>query len=115
MEEKIEKPKNKKTLLLVLLGIVLIGLIWLGYFVLDKERREDALSFIDTILLSNEASLDKTEDFEKQLPNLSEDFLDSETVSTEEIDDSLEDLDTQINALDDLDSDFELEDTDVGL
>ena len=105
----------KKVPMLILLGVTLVILVILGYFAIGKENREDALSFIDRILISNDTLLDETEDVEKEFSDLPEDFLDSEVVSTEEIDTSVEEIDKQLGELDSLDSDFELEESDIGL
>lgn len=105
----------KKVPTLILLGVVLVILVVLGYFAIGKENREDALSFIDSILISNDTLLDETEDVEDELSDLPEDFLDSEAVSTEEIDSSVDEIDKQLEELDSLDSDFDLDEGDVGL
>ncbi len=117
LKESVMKDDNKRKNipLLFLLAIALVALVVLGYFVIDKEAREDAVSFLDSIVISNDTQLNETEDIDEQLADLPEDFLDSEVVDTQEIDNSIEELDTQLEALDSLDSDFELESTDVGL
>jgi hypothetical protein len=49
------------------------------------------------------------------MTDLPEDFLDSEPVSTEDVDTSVEELDAQLEELDNLDMDFSLDAGDVGL
>ncbi len=115
MEEIKEKSKSSKVPFLILLGVVLVGLIVLGYFIVGKESREDALSFIDSILLSNEEYLNETENMDEEIPDLSEDFLEAEVVSTDEVDSAVDDLDEQIESLGNIDTDFELDEEDVGL
>jgi hypothetical protein len=46
---------------------------------------------------------------------LPEDFLDSQPVSTEEVDVSIEELDAQLEVLDNLETDFDLDAEDIGL
>ena len=105
----------KKFPMLILLAVALVGFIVLGYFALGKENRENSLSFIDDIVISNDTLLDETEDIEEQMEDLPQDLLDSEVVDTQEIDSSIEELDTQLEQLDNLESDFVLETFDVGL
>lgn len=68
--------------LLFLLALVLIALVVMGYLLIGREEKEDDVSFLDSIVISNDTLLDQTDDIEEQLEDLPEDFLDSEVVDT---------------------------------
>lgn len=104
-----------KVPLLFLLALALIALVVLGYLLIGKEAKEDDVSFLDSIIISNDTLLDQTDDIEEQLEDLPEDFLESEVVDPEEIDSSIDEIDEQLENLDTLDSDFNLEESDIGL
>ncbi|HRX43679.1 MAG TPA: hypothetical protein P5059_00295 [Candidatus Dojkabacteria bacterium] len=104
-----------KVPLLFLLALALIALVVMGYLLIGKESKEDDVSFLDSIVISNDTLLDQTDDIEEQLEDLPEDFLDSEVVDTQEIDSSIDEIDEQLENLDTLDSDFSLEESDIGL
>lgn len=110
-----DKPKSKKGFLLIILGIVLVGLLALGVFFLEMKNKEAKLSSIDDTLTVIDSLSNETEDVEKDFSDLPEDFIDADPVSTKEIDTSLAELDTLMEELDGLDTDFELEASDVGL
>lgn len=101
--------------MLFLLALALIALVVMGYLLIGKESKEDDVSFLDSIVISNDTLLDQTDDIEEQLEDLPEDFLDSEVVDTQEIDSSIDEIDEQLENLDTLDSDFSLEESDIGL
>jgi len=110
-----DKPKSKKGFLLIFLGVALVGLLALGVFWLGIKDKEAKLSSIDDTLTAIDSLSNETEDVEKDFSDLPEDFIDAEPVSTQEIDTSLAELDTLMEELDGLDTDFELEASDVGL
>jgi flagellar basal body-associated protein FliL len=113
-EGGVNKPKKKKKLaLFVILGVLLVAGISAIYFFII--RKENLLSFIDDIVISNDTYLTETEDIDEEMTDLPEDFLDSEPVSTEDVDTSIEELDAQLEELDNLDIDFSLDAADVGL
>lgn len=105
--------KTKKPIFLIILGILLVGGIVAVYFFII--RKDNLLSFIDEIIISNDTYLTETEDIDEEITDLPEDFLDSEPVSTESVDTYVEELDAQLEGLENLDADFNLDATDVGL
>lgn len=105
--------KSKKPIFLIILGILLVGGIVAVYFFII--RKDNLLSFIDEIIISNDTYLTETEDIDEEITDLPEDFLDSEPVSTESVDTYVEELDAQLEELENLDADFNLDATDVGL
>ena len=110
-----DKPKSKKGFLLIISGVIIIALIALSIFSIEMKNKEDKLSSIDDTITTIDSLFNETEDIEKDLSDLPEDFLDTDPVSTEDIDDALKELDTQMKELEGLDTDFELEISDVGL
>lgn len=105
--------KSKKPIFLIILGILLVGGIVAVYFFII--RKDNLLSFIDEIIISNDTYLTETEDIDEEITDLPEDFLDSKPVSTEGVDTYVEELDAQLEELENLDADFNLDATDVGL
>ena len=105
--------KTKKPIFLIILGILLVGGIVAVYFFII--RKDNLLSFIDEIIISNDTYLTETEDIDEEITDLPEDFLDSKPVSTEGVDTYVEELDAQLEELENLDADFNLDATDVGL
>lgn len=105
--------KSKKPIFLIILGILLVGGIVAVYFFII--RKDNLLSFIDEIIISNDTYLTETEDIDEEITDLPEDFLDSEPVSTESVDTYVEELDAQLEELENLETDFNLDATDVGL
>ena len=105
--------KTKKPIFLIILGILLVGGIVAVYFFII--RKDNLLSFIDEIIISNDTYLTETEDINEEITDLPEDFLDSEPVSTESVDTHVEELDAQLEELENLEADFNLDATDVGL
>jgi hypothetical protein len=98
---------------LIILGILLVGGIAVVYsFVI---RKDNLRSYIDEVIISNDTYLTETEDIDEEVTDLPEDFLDSEPVSTEDVETTIEELDAQLEELDNLDADFNLDATDVGL
>jgi hypothetical protein len=105
--------KTRKPIVLIILGILLVGGIAAVYsFVI---RKDNLRSYIDEVIISNDTYLTKTEDIDEEVTDLPEDFLDSEPVSTEDVETTIEELDAQLEELDNLDADFNLDATDVGL
>lgn len=113
IEEK--SLQSKKFLYLVPLAIFMLALVILGFFWGRKESHDDFLTFIDNILLSNENNLNETDNIDKELLDLPEDFLESEVVQEEVADIALEELDQELKNLSNLESDFSLDTSDVGL
>ena len=105
--------KSKKPIFLIILGVLLVGGIVAVYFFII--RKDNLLSFIDEIIISNDTYLTETEDIDEEITDLPEDFLDSEPVSTESVDTHVEELDAQLEELENLETDFNLDATDVGL
>ena len=105
--------KTKKPILLIILGILLVGGIVAVYFFV--VRKDNLRSYIDEVIISNDTYLTETEDIDEEVTNLPDDFLDSEPVSTEEVDTSVDELDALLDELDSLDTDFDLDAADIGL
>jgi flagellar basal body-associated protein FliL len=105
--------KTRKPILLIILGILLVGGIAAVYFFVI--RKDNLRSYIDEVIISNDTYLTETEDIDEEVTDLPEDFLDSEPVSTEDVETTIEELDAQLEELDNLDADFNLDATDVGL
>ncbi len=105
--------KTKKPILLMILGILLVGGIVAVY--LFAIREDNLRSYVDEVIISNDTYLTETEDIDEEVTDLPDDFLDSEPVSTEEVDTSVDELDVLLEELDSLDTDFNLDATDIGL
>lgn len=112
-----EKPtKDKRFLYLFPIALLLLGLLLFSFFWSKEETRESMASFVDSILLSNETNLNQTDNIDDELPDLPEDFLEtSEVVEEEVVDTALEELDRELENISNLESDFTLDASDVGL
>ncbi|HAM37632.1 MAG: hypothetical protein US24_C0027G0009 [candidate division WS6 bacterium GW2011_GWC2_36_7] len=112
--KSVEVKGKKKILPFIISGVVLFLLI-VSTLVFFWWRKEQTLSLIDDSVNSLESMLDGTDAADSELSDLPDNFLDTEAVSTDEVNSTLSELDSQITALDGLDADFTLETSDVGL
>lgn len=113
-DEKLSK--NKRFLYLFPIALLLLGLLLFSFFWSKEETRDSMISFVDSILLSNETHLNQTDNIDDELLDLPEDFLEtSEVIEEEVVDIALEELDRELENISNLESDFTLDASDVGL
>lgn len=113
--ESISKEKGKKSSLVLFISATILVVLMAAAVVWFYVQKEANLSLISETITSIDALVTDTDGVDTGLADLSEDFLDSETASTEEIDKSITDIEDQLKELDNLDTDFNLQASDVGL
>ena len=109
-----KKPKSKKTLVLLIVGIVLAVLV-LAVLIYAYIKKESPLTLINNAIVSVDTMLEDTGNLDGDLTDLPENLLDSDAVSEDDIDNSLTDLENQLDMVGGLDEDFDLDASDVGL
>lgn len=111
----VSKEKGKKKRLVLFISAAVLAVLIIATVVWFYVQKRTSLSLISENVASIDALVTDTDGVNTGLADLSDDFLDSETTSTVNIDKVVTDLDSQLKELNNLDTDFNIKASDIGL